>query len=222
MYSTNIYLEGNIASGKSTLLENLSNVFKDIFLYMEEPVKLWQNIGIFESYYADPKRWGLIFQMTATMTRCNNIIDINKLSNEGTHKKKVIIERSGLTDKYVFLPVMAERNELSDLEIRCYNICCEPNFRNYNFFTKRKIGFIYIKTDPEICQERFTRRSREGEKIDIDYLIKLHEKHETVLLPKIEELTDNVLIIDGNKDYVRNEIYKKELLQNIKSFIDNI
>jgi deoxycitidine kinase len=43
-------------------------------------------------------------------------------------------------------------------------------------------GVIYIQCPPEVCSDRIKKRSREGEDtIPLDYLEKIHEKHESWL-----------------------------------------
>jgi deoxyadenosine/deoxycytidine kinase len=56
-------------------------------------------------------------------------------------------------------------------------------------------GVIYIQCPPEICEKRIKKRSREGEdSIPLDYLARIHEKHEEWLNA---DRQSNVLIIDN-------------------------
>lgn len=55
-------------------------------------------------------------------------------------------------------------------------------------------GVIYIQCPPETCAVRIKKRSREGEgSIPLDYLSKIHDKHEEWLGKGAE----NVLVIDN-------------------------
>lgn len=60
---TIIYIEGNIGTGKSTLIENIGEG-------QVEPITTWQKgENIFEKYYTDMKRWSFTFQVYASMTK---------------------------------------------------------------------------------------------------------------------------------------------------------
>ena len=64
-----VSIEGNIGSGKSTLIEHLKKNYrrKDI-VYLEEPVKEWSNIkdkngtNILVKFYEDQKNTHLLFK----------------------------------------------------------------------------------------------------------------------------------------------------------------
>lgn len=69
-------------------------------------------------------------------------------------------------------------------------------------------GVIYIQCSPQICSERIKKRSREGEDtIPLDYLEKIHNKHEEWLN---KAGNSNNLIIDNtipiDKDRIVNRI----------------
>ena len=55
-----IYVEGNIGTGKSTFLKHLDNDYlkkKHKYDVIYEPVDNWQQIGILEKFYSDPKKY---------------------------------------------------------------------------------------------------------------------------------------------------------------------
>lgn len=68
-------------------------------------------------------------------------------------------------------------------------------------------GVIYVQCAPEICEQRIRTRSREGEDtIPLDYLQRIHEKHESWLNPLTKPnqqekilIMDNTLPIDKQK-----------------------
>ena len=67
-------------------------------------------------------------------------------------------------------------------------------------------GVIYIKCPPEVCSERIKKRSREGEDtIPLDYLEKIHEKHEEWLT----KAGSKNLIIDNTVPIDRERIVNK-------------
>ena len=50
-------LFGNIGAGKTYASELLEK--KDVF-FIDEPLKVWEELGIIEDYYADMKAWAFI------------------------------------------------------------------------------------------------------------------------------------------------------------------
>ena len=62
-------------------------------------------------------------------------------------------------------------------------------------------GYIYLNTSPQKCLERIQKRSREGEKIGMEYLEKCHIYHSEWLnnkqnvLKNLKELYQLVLIV---------------------------
>ena len=78
-------IEGNIGSGKSTLVKKLKNTFHNIenikIIFLDEPVSVWENIkdkdgkNIIEKYYENQKKYAFSFQMMAYISR---IMKLNK------------------------------------------------------------------------------------------------------------------------------------------------
>ena len=64
-----VYIEGNIACGKSTFTKKLSEYFDATFV--QEPVDEWlqiidsDNENILQKFYYNKKRWAYSFQMKA-------------------------------------------------------------------------------------------------------------------------------------------------------------
>ena len=74
-----IAIEGNIGSGKSTMVDLLKKQYDNKILFgrkvvfLQEPVKQWENISsngenILEKFYADQEKWAFSFQMMALNT----------------------------------------------------------------------------------------------------------------------------------------------------------
>ena len=83
-----ISIEGNIGSGKSTILKIIRQNFPELVI-LDEPLSEWQkvgenqNINLLGMYYQDPKRWGFTFQIYAFMTRLNKWREYSKMEGEG-------------------------------------------------------------------------------------------------------------------------------------------
>lgn len=76
-------------------------------------------------------------------------------------------------------------------------------------------GVIYIRCPPEICAERIKKRSREGEdSIPLDYLTKIHEKHEDWLVKGETKKDEKILVIDNSV-----KIDKDEVVEIISSWL---
>lgn len=205
-------VEGNIGSGKSTLIKELKKNMKHVYdipiVYLEEPVDIWQQIkdehgdNIIAKYYQDQKKYAFQFQMMAYITR------ITQLRNAiEKHKGSIIItERSILTDKNVFAKMLHENKTLDEISHQIYLKWFDELSRNLQIHS-----LIYIKTKPETSLKRVLKRNRPGETIGLDYLQICHDKHEDWILKEPS------LILDGEKEY------EKDLPENwllaIKSYI---
>ena len=68
-----IYIEGNIGSGKSTLVSNLKKHYegRSDILFLQEPVHLWENIkdedgnNMIEKFYSNQEKYSFAFQIMA-------------------------------------------------------------------------------------------------------------------------------------------------------------
>ena len=159
--SKKIYaLEGNIGSGKTTIMKIISNHFKDVE-FIEEPVKQWQNLGgmnLLDSFYSDPKRWGFSFEFFSMLTKIEALLKAAE-----SDKPIIIIERSIFSNR-VFMDLSKELGKLDTMEY-----CMLIN--TYNFYLAHVYpqisGVIYLDTPVDECIKRITRRNR-GEECTID------------------------------------------------------
>lgn len=218
-----ISIEGNIGSGKSTILRHLrtnlsthDDKYKIIFI--DEPVSFWESIkdaegrNMIEKYYENPQKYAFAFQIMALTSRLiylKNAIN-NSLSNKETNKKIIIItERSLHTDCYVFAELLQKQKNMEDVCFQIYIQLFNEFSSNYPVHT-----LIYVDTPPEICRNRIKQRSRSGEEIiSLNYLIQCHEEHQIFIYEKMPN--SNKIVINGTNDI--NE--KSEILDEwIKIF----
>merc|ERR1711898_84840 len=102
MGMTLISIEGNIGSGKSTILKLLKQKSDKSIIFIDEPVSEWQTIkdssgkNILELFYANKQRYSFTFQILAYITRLRKILDVIKNNQD----KIIIMERSIYTDKF--------------------------------------------------------------------------------------------------------------------------
>tara|TARA_Y100000590_G_C15685319_1_gene1001383 strand:+ start:571 stop:1215 length:645 start_codon:yes stop_codon:yes gene_type:complete len=211
-----IYIEGNIACGKSTFTRLLKNHFQSSnYSFIQEPVDEWISIkdnygkNILEHFYKDSKKWAFPFQMTTFITRTQKITSVPK-------NTPTFIERSVFTDKNCFATNLYENGLLNDIEWKLYkdwfdwlttHFDVEPNY------------YIYLKTTPETCYERLKKRSRSEEtNVSLHYLQQLHEKHNQWLYEHHNKY-QNVLFIDANIEFENNPERFCEIVEEIEKQI---
>lgn len=186
-----ISVEGNIATGKSTLFEYIKTLGLPIY-FVDEPVSEWlqikdkNNINALQCFYQDQKRNSFCFQILAYITRLKKLMDAIK-----AHPNSIIMsERCIETDKYVFAKMLYEADYINSIEWETYNYW-------YNSFSDvSKVDLIlYINTSPEECYKRISVRNRTEEtSISLEYLQQCHLKHEEWL----KSCDIPIVNIDGN------------------------
>lgn len=210
-------VEGNIGSGKSTLIKKLKSEMKyicnsdacEIVNYLPEPVNIWESIkdkdgkNIIEKFYADQGKYAFSFQMMAYISRLHQL---KEKINQGS--SIIITERSIYTDRNVFAKMLYDNDLIEDVNYDIY-------LRWFDEFVKDipMCKFIYVKTAPEKCDERVHKRNRKGETIPLDYLKRCDEYHNNWL----DQYNDK-LILDGNIEYIDNlpEEWKTKITDFIK------
>ena len=213
-------IEGNIGSGKSTIINMLKNKLKNIknikntsVIYLPEPVEVWESIkdsdgkNAIEKYYENPDKYAFAFQMMAYISRIHQLRETLKK----TDNVIIICERSVFTDKEIFAKMLHDDKKIGNIE---YNIYCKWF---YEFVKDIPVkGLIYVKTDPEICEGRVIKRKRKGEMIPLSYLQNCHKYHEDWL--NNENLP--ILKLNGNKDF--NDKLPDNWLDSINIFVDSL
>jgi deoxyadenosine/deoxycytidine kinase/ribonuclease HI len=207
-------IEGNIGSGKSTVIKLLKDRFygnKDIH-FLLEPVSEWESItdengdNIIEKYYENQEKYAFSFQMMAYITRLSQLKQAIKKGY-----KYIVTERSLMTDKMVFAKLLYYDKKIDNINYEIYN-------RWFNEFIAEipNINYIYIRTTPEIAEQRVINRSRPGENIQLSYLQQCHDYHE---LWMNEIKNEKNIIVNGNDD-ITDELYNTEIIDKIISHIN--
>ena len=206
-------IEGNIGSGKTTIIHHLQRLYKDVIL-VEEPVKDWQNLegeNLLKKKNEDLNRWGYSFEAYVLITKMN---ELTKIAD--SDKKIVLIERCMLTDK-AFFDVNVQNGFATPME--------EAMFQNLFEFLSRNIypklsGIIYLDTPVEECIKRMEERGRKEEKsIKADYLAQLDEHFKQV----VNESGIPTLYLNGKYD-LKTDLPKieKQLSDFVKEHIGEI
>ena len=212
-------VEGNIGSGKSTLILQLKKFFPTINVrnenlkikYLDEPVNIWESIkdvdgkNIIEKFYESQEKYAFSFQMMAYISRIHNLREEIKKNETDI----IICERSVYTDKNVFAKMLYDEKKIEKINYDIY-------LKWFDEFVKDlpPIFTIYVKTDPSTSFERVKKRNRKGETIPIEYLTRCNNYHNNW----ITNMLDNeVLCIDGNVNY--SDKAPDEWFEMIKYFI---
>lgn len=186
-------IEGNIGSGKSTLVNKLRKFYKNTthIYFLDEPVNEWldikdeQGVNILTRFYEDTKKYAFSFQMIAYITRIKMLREAIRENPNSI----LITERCVFTDRNVFAKMLHDDGMISKLDYEIYT-------RWFNEFVEiNDIHIIYVNTKPEKCLERIIKRGRQGETIPLDYLVKCDKYHNNWL-----QKYDNKLELNGNKD----------------------
>lgn len=215
-----LVVEGNMGAGKSTFLRILKERLDLDIIY--EPTDKWQSIGssgnLLDLFYKDTKRWAYSFQSYAFITRVQAVIDgMNKVNAKETQ----VLERSVYCDRFCFAKNCYESGTMTALEWQIYKDWFKWLVEGY---TQKPSGFIYLKTDPQVCYTRMQKRNRkEEEAVPLSYLELLHKKHEDWLINKIETIDYvkdvPVLSLDCNVEFENNLVNQKKMIDLVDQFI---
>ena len=210
-------LEGNIGAGKSTLIAALKKSLPEIN-FCQEPVENWQKTDLGDSllseFYQDTKRWSYAMESFTLMCR------VKEMANQLIGK--TVVERSVFSGFYCFAKNGYLNGSMSKLEWEVYN-------QWFKFFSscslKFPLGFIYLKTSPEVCYKRILKRDRQGEsQITLKYLQDISSMHDKMLLQKKEilpQLQDvPVLVLDADIEFQDNLSDLNFFVKAIKNFVE--
>ena len=194
-----VYLEGNIASGKSSLLVALSGLAQ--CKVVTEPVEVWENTGMLELFY-HKKIEATSFQSMVTSTHFAKLF---RAIAAASPKDIIICERSLLIGTQAFADVC-----ITDFAARsAHSICVKelatllPSVPTY---------YIYLDTPAKHCVERLRERNRDSERdVTEHYLKQVETSHRTFML--LHENDIPIMVLDGTKQ-------KEQVVSDFKSLMN--
>ena len=178
-----ISIEGNISSGKSTLMNALKNICYESELcnevcFIDEKINLWlqpfdeKGNSILDLFYSNPEKYSFVFQIQVLVDQLNEI----KQKLLFSKCKYAIGERCLDVSRLVFAKMLFDSGKMSRGEWKLYNTI----FDNYTKPTPDMI--IYCDRSSSVCLENINKRARQGEnKIDLGYLLQLEAYHNDFL-----------------------------------------
>jgi len=204
-----IAVEGNIGSGKTTLVEVLRHQLHSLLsaqdragreiIFYEEPLDQWAAIQdqagetMLAKFYADQKRYAFPFQIMALMSR----LEIFHRLIRNNPNSIIVCERSMLTHRRIFFQMLADDGVIDDVCFQVYKRWFDHMIDEIDV-----AGYVYVRAEPTVSHHRVLLRAREGETIPLAYLEKCHRYHETWLgeIPHRK-----ILILDGNLELSQSE-----------------
>lgn len=237
-----VSIEGNIAVGKSTFARLLQKTEQD-WEVIAEPIGKWQNVdqtnqtehcpqstsNLLQMMYHDPKRWSYTFQTFSCMSRMRSHLQplsAGSLKSSGSPVR--VYERSVYSDRYIFA--------LNMFELGCINATEWAVYQDWHSFLVEQFGhrvqlegIIYLRASPQTCMERLGRRGRvEEQGIQLDYLEKLHTRHEDWLIDKTTKVHFQhlekvpVLVLDAEVEFEKDPKVRDNLITKIRHFFSDL
>jgi len=215
-----ISIEGNIGTGKSTFLENLEilinktnpDMSKSI-LFLKEPVGVWEKFKdekgqtILEKFYKDQHRYAFTFQVMAYITRLSLL---KRAIKENPQCKIIIIERSLIADKNIFMQMLYDDGQVEKMEYDIYIQWYSEFIDEY-----RVNAIIYLDSNADVCAKRINQRNRTGEEgIPLAYLEKCQAYHTQWLVDTAIADENAVKVSDHIMQYaINHENFKYDVLR---------
>ena len=166
-----IVIDGNIGSGKTTQLGLLE---KKGWLVRREPIDSWP----LEDFYKDPKRWAFYFHMVILQT-------LRPIKSS----RPVIYERSLLSSRWVFWPIMKKHGYVTDAEDRTY----AQFYEQYSWFPD---VYIFLSKKKDLAWEHIQKRGQAGDKgVTLEYLGELDDEYSKL----IKAVPCRVHIVNANQ-----------------------
>lgn len=197
-----VSIEGNIGSGKSTLMsalrswaqgEGSGDEIGRRLVFLNEPVDAWQEVcdrdgdSILAKFYRDPCKYAFPFQMMAYITRLVMLKEVM----EANPDMVVVCERSIFTDRNVFASMLHDDGHIEDVNFLIYT----KWFDAFSAALKLEdMSIVYVDTSPTVCMSRVLQRARPGEVLSLAYLQKCDEYHRKWLQPH-----PDVLVLPGDE-----------------------
>lgn len=171
MRGARIVIDGNIGSGKTTQLDLLE---KKGWQVRREPIEKWP----LEEFYKDPKRWAFYFHMVILQT-------LRPL----TTSKMIVYERSLLSSRWVFWPILLKRGQVTKEEDRTY----DKFYEQYVWYPDL---YIFLSKKTDLAWQHIQKRHQAGDSgVTREYLEELDAEYQKL----IKSVPCRVYIVNANR-----------------------
>ena len=204
-----VSIEGNIGSGKSTMLKYFEKVDENVAV-VPEPVTEWcdlNGVNLLQKLYEDSQRWSMQFQAYVQLSRL-------RLLKHPSKKKIKLLERSIQNNRFCFLELAQREGSLGKHELAV--------LKSWYEWLDQSMGLeldliVYLRTSPEISYNRMCARGRSEENgIPRQFIQSLHNVYEDWLIHKTLGTIDTpVLVIDADST-------KEEMIKSYESYKSKI
>lgn len=161
----NIFIVGNLGSGKSTLVKKLQTENTESVVVSEE----FLNNPFLQLFYKDMSRWGFSMQIKFLFDYLNSY---NKIKNKTTTVITYLIDTGVWTNWKVFTKQLSDKKIISTDEYKLYEDLANQLVELYKYPQPDEI--VYVTTPPEECLKRIKTRGLEFQKtISLEYLQEL-------------------------------------------------
>ncbi|XP_009702654.1 PREDICTED: deoxycytidine kinase, partial [Cariama cristata] len=233
-------------AGKSTFVNILKQADEE-WEVVPEPVARWCNVqqnseedceeltasqksggNVLQMMYEKPERWSFTFQTYACLSRIRAQLRSLDGKLRGAENPVVFFERSVYSDRYIFAANLYESDCMNETEWTIYQDW--HDWMNKQFGQSLALdGIIYLRATPEKCLNRIYLRGRDEEQeIPIEYLEKLHYKHESwlqhrTLRTDFEYLQEiPILTLDVNEDFKGKKDRYDHMTEKVKEFLSTL
>lgn len=193
----NIFVEGNIGAGKTTLINKYLNgdkfnvtYFHDYLLKFEE----LKNCSLPQMLYTNPQNW--IFPYHSFM-----LLKMFKAHEKRIEESIKIMERSVFSLRYCFLEAQRFMNHIDPPSFEILKEMYEFLLRHSSFGVQL---IIYLRTTPDILIERM--RLTDKDFINPQYINILHFFHEKLFDPAVIKNSTRIQYITLNGNQSPDEI----------------
>ena len=174
-----VVIDGNIGSGKTTQLNLLEKIGHKV---RREPIDEWP----LEEFYQDPQRWSFYFHMVILQT-------LRPLKTQDL----IIYERSLLSSRWVFWPVLLKKGIVTKEEDETYS-------KFYEQFAWYPDLYIFLSKNPDLAWEHIQKRHQAGDSgITQEYWLELDEEYQKL----VQNVPCKVYIVNANRSV--EEIHKE-------------
>lgn len=183
-----IAIEGNVGSGKSSILRDISLDKPNIQVTLE-PIASFSDELEYSS--KDPYRWSFALQSRA----------MTSLFQRDTKTKDTavsLVERSCVVGQRAFMTMLEKKGYVSEIESAA--LMAMYHGLHLKYPCVKPDSYIFLETDPEVCMDRISRASSKNREqvgdagITLDYLQKLKDAYDI----EIQNVYETVIYVNGN------------------------